>query len=447
MTVLPKNFQIRMKTLLQEEYDAFEEAMQKPAHRGIRRNPLKCSLETMTEKLPFALTPSPFSPDGFYIPNETERIGSLPLHHAGAFYVQEPSATSAVTVLNPSPGDHVLDLCAAPGGKSTQIAGMLEGQGLLWSNEIVRNRASVLLSNLERLGVANAVVSSCHPEQLCRQLEGYFDKVLVDAPCSGGGMFLHDPGAIDAWSEDHVASCSLRQSNILESAAIALRPEGILVYSTCTYSVEENENVILRFLEKHPEFTLLDCGVSFGRRSKLLPQALRIFPMDGGDGHFIAKLQKTDGTMYSGKINTCQKENGSEFREAASLYREICGFETVHSFLQAGDSIYLPPDELPDSSGLYLLRAGVQFAEIKNHHLRPAHHFFMAQRPEHLLQNIPMHSEDEAVYRYLRGEETNAPAEWKGYAGVSVDGVMLGFGKISNGKLKNHYPKGLRNHR
>ena len=443
---LPEKFQVRMKALLQDEYDAFKEAMQKPAHRGFRRNPLKCSFETLTEKLPFSLTPSPFSPDGYCIPNNIDKIGSLPLHHAGAFYVQEPSATSAVTVLNPLPGDRVLDLCAAPGGKSTQIAGSLMGEGLLWSNEIVRNRALVLLSNIERLGVSNAVVSSCHPEQLCKQLAGYFDKVLVDAPCSGEGMFLHDPGAIEAWSEEHVASCAMRQSNILESASTALKPEGILVYSTCTYSVEENENVILDFLKNHSEFTLLDCGVSFGRRSKLLPQTLRIFPMDGGDGHFVAKLKKNDGAPYSGKMNTFQNIKPNTLNNAASLYREICGCDPAQTFLQAGDSVYLPPEKLPDSSGLYLLRAGVLFAKMKNQCIRPAHHFFMANNSKHFLQSIALSSEDEAVYKYLRGEEIDVSTKYKGYAGVSVDGVMLGFGKISNGKLKNHYPKGLRNH-
>ena len=353
MVNLPADFLDRMHTLLQNDFDEFLLAMQKPPHRGIRRNPLKCSEETLKKSLPFAITPSPFSPDGFLIPDTVEKIGSLPLHHAGAFYVQEPSASSAVTVLAPDPGDRVLDLCAAPGGKSTQIAGLLQGKGLLWSNEIVRSRASVLLSNMERMGVANAVVSSCHPEQLCDQLSGYFDKVLVDAPCSGEGMFLHDPGALEAWSVEHVRSCAVRQGNVLDSAAKALRPGGILVYSTCTYAEEENEKTILRFLETHPEFVLLDCGVSFGRRSSALPETLRIFPMDGGDGHFVAKLQKMDGESYQGSFMKTKKP-GNDIRLADDFYRDLCGKGLEQSVQQIGKSVYLPPEEGSDDMKVYI---------------------------------------------------------------------------------------------
>ena len=192
--------------------------------------------------------------------------GRQPLHHAGAFYVQEPSAASAVTVLAPVPGDRVLDLCAAPGGKSTQIAGALQGQGLLWSNEVVRNRAQVLLSNMERMGVRNAVVSSCRPDLLCERLAGYFDKVLVDAPCSGEGMFRREPQAVKEWSLAHTEACAARQLAILNSAAQAVREGGVLVYSTCTFAPVENEGVVSAFLQKHPGFVLEETGLSGGRQ-------------------------------------------------------------------------------------------------------------------------------------------------------------------------------------
>ena len=243
---LPEAFAHRMKEMLGEEFPAFLAAYEQPHLKGVRVNPLKCAPETL-QKAMSGLRPSPFSPLCFY--SETEKVGTLPLHHAGAFYSQEPSASSAVTVLDPQPGERVLDLCAAPGGKSTQIAACLMGEGLLWSNEIVRSRASILLSNMERMGVKNGVVSSCHPETLCSRLAGFFDKVLVDAPCSGEGMFRRDPQAVAEWSPEHVRACADRQLAILHSAKQAVREGGVLVYSTCTFSPEENEGVIRRFLE------------------------------------------------------------------------------------------------------------------------------------------------------------------------------------------------------
>lgn len=444
MIQLPQEFQTRMQSLLKEDYDSFLACFDQPGFRGIRWNPMKCSLETLQKNLPFDITPSPFSPLGFYIPNQVERIGSLPFHHGGAFYVQEPSASSAVTVLSPEPGDRVLDLCAAPGGKSTQIAAMLQGEGLLWSNEYVKNRANILLSNIERMGISNAVVSSCHPEQLCEQLTGYFDKVLVDAPCSGEGMFLHDPGAIEAWSPEHVQSCAVRQKSILDSAAKTVAPNGILVYSTCTYAKEENEGVVLQFLESNPEFQLIDSGVEFGRASEKLPQTRRIFPMDGGDGHFVAKFRKMDGPSYHGGYFSAK--NGKELKQAAELYQSLCDVKKLPSFFQAGNYLYYLTTEIPDLQGLHILRAGVQLGELKKNRIEPTHHFFMAVKQETCRQLVALKTEDPAVLRYLKGEEIDCAPSLKGYAGVCVDGVMLGFGKCSGGKLKNHYPKGLRNH-
>ena len=221
--------------MLGGEYEAFRAEYEKPHRRGVRLNTLKCDAETLARTLPFPLAPTPFSPLSYYAP-EAVRMASLPLYHAGAFYSQEPSASSAVTLLDPQPGEKVLDLCAAPGGKSTQIAALTGDCGLLWSNEVVRSRASALASNLERMGVKNAVVSSVYPEVLAQKLEGYFDRVLVDAPCSGEGMFRRDPQAIAEWSPAHVEACAARQLAILGSAARCVREGGVLVYSTCTFS-------------------------------------------------------------------------------------------------------------------------------------------------------------------------------------------------------------------
>ena len=221
--------------MLGGEYEAFRAEYEKPHRRGIRLNTLKCDAQTLAETLPFPLVPSPFSPLSYYAPADA-RMAAYPLYHAGAFYSQEPSASSAVTLLDPQPGERVLDLCAAPGGKSTQIAALTQDRGLLWSNEVVRSRASVLASNLERMGVKNAVVSSVYPDVLAEKLAGYFDRVLVDAPCSGEGMFRRDPAAVQEWSPAHVETCAVRQLAILKSAARCVRAGGVLVYSTCTFS-------------------------------------------------------------------------------------------------------------------------------------------------------------------------------------------------------------------
>ena len=339
MTTLPHAFCDRMKETLGREYEAFLACYEKPHLRGIRLNPQKCGEDLLRSALPFPVTAAPFSPLSYYVPKEAEHLGVLPLHHAGAFYVQEPSAASAVTVLAPQPGERVLDLCAAPGGKSTQIAALLAGKGLLWSNEVVRNRANVLLSNMERMGVRNAVVSCCRPEVLCSALAGFFDKVLVDAPCSGEGMFRRDERAIQEWSPEHVKTCAVRQLAILESASQALREGGILVYSTCTFSPEENEGVISAFLEEHCDFALVDCGVSFGRPGTI-PQTRRILPLDGGEGHFVAKLQRISENGDAPAPYSYQKPSKEARACCELIYREA----PKGAMEQIGDNLLLLPN-------------------------------------------------------------------------------------------------------
>ena len=269
------DFLLRMKSLLGDEFDEFLKFYNSDDFiKGLRVNTLKCSPEKLCSLLDFELKKTPFCDEGFYIPSDVKSIGNNPLHHAGAFYVQEPSATSAVTMLDVREGDYVLDLCAAPGGKSTQIGAKLNGTGLLWSNEIVRSRANILLSNIERMGISNAVVSNCRPDELCKRLENRFDRILVDAPCSGEGMFRKNDAERE-WSIEHVKSCAARQLLILNSAKDALKNGGYMVYSTCTFSKEENEGVISRFLTENPDFELVDSGVTFGRPT--LDYARRIF--------------------------------------------------------------------------------------------------------------------------------------------------------------------------
>ena len=440
---LPQAFLSRMQTMLGDEYSQFLAAYDQPHFRGVRINPLKCDRETI-EAAMGTLTPSPFSPLCFY--TQTEKVGSLPLHHAGAFYSQEPSASSAVTVLAPEPGEKVLDLCAAPGGKSTQIAACLMGEGLLWSNEIVKNRAQILLSNMERMGVKNAVVSSCHPETLCSRLAGFFDKVLVDAPCSGEGMFRRDEQAVEEWSPEHVKACADRQLAILHSAKQAVREGGVLVYSTCTFSPEENEGVIRRFLEEEPGFVLESPGVSFGRKAEAM-DAVRIYPMDGGEGHFAARLRRISENPAMPASLKLPAEKGEGFQLVRELLQKIFRQPPKNPIMQAGNRLYLLPDRLPEISGLGVLRAGVEVGEIKGKRIEPAHGLFMAARQEDLQYSVSFPSNSAEIASFLRGEELGVELDAPNgsYVGVCVDQVTVGYGKYSSGRLKNHYPKGLRN--
>ena len=430
----------RMKALLGDEYDAFLKYYNGANFRGLRLNTLKCSADKLRSALGFELKPTPFCPDGFYIPPEVESLGNHPLHHAGAFYIQEPSATSAVEMLGVERGDYVLDLCAAPGGKSTQIGAKLGGTGLLWSNEIVKSRANILLSNIERMGIHNAVVTNSHPEQLCAQLAGQFDKVLVDAPCSGEGMFRKNSAAQTEWSEEHVKSCAERQLHILNSAKHALKAGGVMVYSTCTFSPEENEGVITRFLNENPDFALEDSGVDFGRPS--MEYARRIFPMDGGEGHFAARLRKSGSLIRtSGEEKSTEAANTEAFEFYDSLFvnRPFGGNLVIKN-----NKIIILPKNYIEVRGLPVMRAGVILGEIVKKRIEPHHSAFAAAKPSDCARCVELSSDSAEIRAFLHGEEISVPSDLKGYTAVCVDGVAAGFGKASGGRLKNKYPKGLR---
>ena len=430
----------RMRGLLGDEYEAFLRYYEGDNFRGLRVNTLKCTPGKLHELLDYELKPTPFCPNGFYLPADVQSPGNSPLHHCGAFYIQEPSATSAAEMLGVEDGDFVLDLCAAPGGKSTQIGAKLNRTGLLWSNEIVRSRANILLSNIERMGIPNAVVSNAHPEALCDRLAGCFDRVLVDAPCSGEGMFRKNGEAQEEWSAEHVRSCAERQLHILNSAKKALKAGGVMVYSTCTFSREENEGVIERFLAENPDFALEDAGVSFGRPT--MDYARRIFPMDGGEGHFAARLRRQGECRQSSapEIQTQADKAVLDFYD--SLFPERPFGERLEIIK---DKIYiLPKNYNLDSKGLPILRAGLILGELVKRRIEPHHSVFMAARAEDCAQIVDLGADSAAIRAYLHGEEIDVPRGLSGYTAVAVSGMTTGFGKASNGRLKNKYPKGLR---
>ncbi len=431
-----------MRSLLGAEYQNYIASFDFPPFRGIRLNTLKCTQENLQSSLDFELEPTPFCPQGFYLPPQVRGVGTHPMHCAGAFYVQEPSAMAAVEMLAPQTGDYVLDLCSAPGGKATQIASALKDGGILWANEVVPSRAQALLSNIERLGVKNAVVSCCSPDTLCSYLPDFFDKILVDAPCSGEGMFRRNIHARRGWSPKNVLSCAERQLEILQTAKLALKNGGVMVYSTCTFSQEENEGVVSRFLQLNPDFTLEDAHVSFGRSSSL-KYARRAFPSDGGEGFFAARLRR------SGQSSPHPPGMGKSHRIIGSdvwgMYDAVFKNRPFGENIRfSGDKVLVVPPNFPEIIAPGILRAGVLLGRLCQNRVEPAHAAFMASKPEECASVLDFDCSSKELSSFLHGEQISAQNSPRGYTAVSVNGVVCGFGKASNGVLKNRYPKGLR---
>lgn len=448
---LPKEFKNRITEMLGAESELYFENLRKPIFRGVRANLLKCTAEFVCEKLK-NLRPTPFCDFGFY--TDESGLGNHPLHHAGAFYLQEPSAMSAVTALSPQKGERVLDACASPGGKSTQIASLIGDEGLLVSNEYVFGRTSALVSNIERLGVKNAVVTSADTEVLGEKFEGFFDKVLVDAPCSGEGMIRKMPEILQDWSENNIRFCAERQLRILSSCARALRQGGRLCYSTCTLSYEENVGVVSRFLWQNPEFRLIEIEKPFGRPAeKRHPEddanigyARYIFNIDGGEGHFVALMEKEGGAPNArgNKTSFAQKDTRETalFKKFREENFESCDVFSNGYLQSVGERVYYSPF-LPPTDKLRIVRSGLFLGTEKNGRFQPSHALYAAAG-RCSSKIVSLDSDEERTARFLHGEEIPCDEALKGFAAVTIDGIPLGFGKASNGRLKNHYPKGLR---
>ena len=438
-------FKRRICELFSWSSEIFDEIFAEKPFRAIRVNTLKADLNKIRSNFDFELKNTPFYKDSYYIPSNFEGVGNLNMHHAGGFYVQEPSAASVLTVIDAKPGEKILDLCAAPGGKSTGIAAALGGEGLLWSNEYIRNRASILLSNIERMGIPNAVVSSLSAEYLCSSLEGFFDAVAVDAPCSGEGMWRHNEQVEKQWSEEYVLKCAELQREILSSAAMAVTNGGRLVYSTCTFAKEENEDNVIWFLENYPEFTLEKINVDFGieglsGNAEIDVKVRRIIPTNGGEGHFVALFRKSGkkiitNTYFEESISPESKKIVTDFLN--DNFNEM----PKGALLEKNNLIYLAPCNAPKIKG-DILRYGLLVGEIRKNRIEPSHALFTAAGviPKRVLN---LTNNDERIYKFLKGEEISTDGE-NGYTAVWVDGVPLGFGKCSGTRLTNRYPKGLR---
>lgn len=429
---LPTEFEARMQALLGESYPAYRAAMEAPPRRGLRVNTLKTGVEAFLQEAELPLIHTGLVPEGLLLTAEVERIGAHPLHRAGLFYMQEPTAMRTAAVLAPTPGMRVLDLCAAPGGKAGQLAAYLKGKGLLVANEVMSSRAAVLAGTMERLGVRNALVTSMQPAKLCSQLAGYFDAVLVDAPCSGEGMFRKEPQAVLDWSAAHVEACALRQVGILDAAAEALKPGGRLAYSTCTFAREENEDTVRAFLMRHPAFSLL--------------QEERHYPHTGvGEGHYVALLQKA-GDGVGSKLSAIEKRSLPKDMKNAwdAFVSQAMAYppEGVPQLLSDGRLMLLPEETPAIYDRLFLRSAGVHAADYKNGRMTPAHALALAYPAEAFQTTI---APDEAeLVRYFQGNTLSVPEDASGFAVVLAKRYPVGWGKAVQGTLKNHFPKGLR---
>ncbi len=464
--MLPQDFMNRMKVMLDEEFELFRDSYDAEKYQAFRVNLLKRSSDLFEPYYTricesfgckdHTLTPVPWCAEGFYYPTDI-RPGKHPYHEAGVYYIQEPSAMAPVAYLDAKPGERVLDLCAAPGGKSTQIAAGMKGQGILISNEINPTRAKILSENIERMGIRNAIVTNESPSALSHIFVNYFDKIMVDAPCSGEGMFRKNAEAQTEWSLENVTMCAKRQQEILESAAIMLKPGGRMVYSTCTFSPEENEKTILEFVSQHDEFYIEDTerfgGMTGGNPLWCEPtnadmkKTIRLWPHKvNGEGHFLAVLRKRGSLPTESPESRYGLEKGipvQEYKECMEFCKQYLNFELEGIFVRFGDNINLLPTGAPSLHRLKVLRAGLQLGTMMKKRFEPSHSLALALKPEEVTYTVNLSSDEKTVYNYINGQTFESDGE-KGWYLICVDGYSLGWGKMAGGIMKNHYPKGLR---
>jgi NOL1/NOP2/sun family putative RNA methylase len=460
---IPGRFLERMSGLFGSEYPAFLASYDAPTVAGLRVNTLKLPIEAFRQAAPFELVPVPWCPTGFTVPEE-QTPGRHPWHAAGIYYLQEPSAMAVAELLDPQPGERVLDLAAAPGGKATHIASLMAGLGLLIANEMHPKRAWDLAENLERWGARNAAITNESPERLAERFAGYFDRVLLDAPCSGEGMFRKSEAARREWSPALVAGCAQRQSSILEHAARLVRPGGRLVYSTCTFAPEEDEEVIARFLDGHDDFELIEpasrSGLSPGRPDWLWlaePQSrgtasninltIRLWPHTGpGEGHFVAVLQRrpTSEPVVQPRLWSPVRLP----RPVEQAYRAFCAAHlasvpATERLALVGSYLYALPPEQPDLSGLRFLHPGWWLGTIKKDRFEPSHALALGLALGDALRFVRLDADSPDLRAYLQGSGFRSPGG-DGWLLIAVESHPVGWGKRVNGMVKSHYPKGLR---
>lgn len=458
---LPIEFENKMKAFLGNEWDDFLYSYDNNRFQALRFNTLKVQSPEERMRILKTLKISSdkkvsWANEAYYF-DENVRPGKHPYHEMGLYYIQEPSAMSAAALLAPKPGMRVLDLCAAPGGKSTQLATYLGDSGLLVSNEINTQRSRILSQNIERMGIKNAIVTNEDSFVLASHFPGFFNAIQVDAPCSGEGMFRKLPEAIEQWSMENVAICAARQKEILDNAAVMLKPGGTIVYSTCTFSREENEDVIECFLERHPDFTLEEM-------ERFWPHKV------DGEGHFVAKLVRRGCVDTDLKADRKTKKNKNSknrknetkpalTKENMKLLSEFLD-ETISEDMAAwiknsrlvmfGEQLYRLPDMEVDIKGLKVQRAGLHIGEFKKQRFEPSHSLALALKISEAKNVVKLTCDNPQTIGFFNGQSVMLSDEQaaeckKGWALVCVDGYPAGWGKVNGAQVKNHYPKGLRN--
>lgn len=449
---LPIEFEKKMRNLLKEDFTEYEKHLDDPAYYGIRVNTLKISVEEFLKICPFHVTKVPWTENGFYVDRE-EKPSKHPFYHAGLYYIQEPSAMTPAAYLPVCPGDRVLDLCAAPGGKSTELGARLKGQGVLVSNDVSISRTKALIRNIEMFGIRNSVVLCTEAKFMVPSFTGYFDKILVDAPCSGEGMFRKGNNEVKNWQQKGSEPYAKLQREIVEDAVKLLKPGGMMLYSTCTFSPEENEQVIEYLLENysdlsivpmkmcegfdqgHPEWTLT------GRED--IKHCIRLWPHKiKGEGHFLALLQKAPGEE---PVFSYEKIRRPKLTPETKEFFENCNMKIDWNHVREhqGKLFYLEED-LPEISGVRILRKGLFLGEMKKGRFEPSQSFATALFPEEFKKYVSFDVNDERTIRYLKCETLDIDTNQEGIHLIGTNQFPLGWGKIKKGRMKNKYASSWR---
>lgn len=457
---LPEEFAERMKQMLGEESEAFFAGYERERVYGLRVNTAKISPEEFERLAPFSLKRIPWVENGFFY-DPADQPTKHPYYFAGLYYMQEPSAMTPASRLPVQPGECVLDLCAAPGGKATELGTRLRGQGLLVANDISAPRMKALLKNVEVAGIPNAFLTNEDPARLAEVFPEFFDKILVDAPCSGEGMFRKEPAVMEAWTPDKPDMCAGMQRPILDAAVQMLKPGGWLLYSTCTFSAKENEQQIARVLSQYPEFALEEIrpwyeGFAPGRPewangNAVLTKTVRIWPqhMDG-EGHYLALLRKQGEAGVSSAAGDGCRLDKQQAKALEDFFQDVKGSREGYALDIRKGMVYAVPKLLPKVRGVKFVRNGLLLGEIKKDRFEPSQPLAMALTKDAYAAVIDLPATDERIRRYLKGEtiliDASESVRQKGWQLVCVDGYPLGWGKLVNGVLKNKFLSGWRMH-
>ncbi len=451
---LPKLFEDNMIKLLGAEFEDYKACLDKPMYHGIRINTMKISVEEFLKINPFHLKPVPWCDNGFYYDEKLDKPSKHPYYYAGLYYIQEPSAMTPAAVIPIEKGDRVLDICAAPGGKSTELAAKLDGTGVLVSNDISASRAKALLKNLEVFGATNALIISEAPYKLSERFAGFFDKILIDAPCSGEGMFRKSNSMITAWENNGNQLFSDLQISILKEVVKMLKPGGKILYSTCTFAPLENEKSVEYLLsldedlkicdfnkyeyfdDGHPEWS--DTG------NEELTKCARLWPHRiEGEGHFVALVEKAGVSVNSGNSGSYPIKKAKLTKETTDFFKSFNKEFDFNRIEESQGKLYYIPDSFPAVRGLRILRCGLYLGEVKKNRFEPSQSLAMSLKATDFTNVVDLGSDDDRVSKYLKGETIEADGN-NGWVLVCVDSYPLGWGKLNNGILKNKYLPGWR---